>query len=337
MNPTVKLGLAGCGGAFANDRAELAKDPAYGVSAVWDAEPAAAQAGAQAFPKAAACSSYAELLARADVDAVILTADASERAALACAALEAGKHVLCEGCGGRSPEEVDRILEAARANGKIAAFHAARLRLAGFTALARTYATPERLGRVYRVEAVLHRPARENSVPPEARAIFPDAGAYLLDQALDLLGWPKLEALTAQIVPHGATGEHACVYARLAGGIAFTLDVAASDRLRPRHALTILGDRGGLAIDHAKGGRGFSFIEEAPGMRAKLMESKPFFAFDPWGTSLRSFREAIESGKATEGTTPAQARELARWLALARASADQKREVRNLAETLAAV
>lgn len=337
MNTIVRLGLAGCGSAFAADRAELAKDSTYRVVALWDRDATLAKEAAKAFEAAIICASYDELLARTDVDAVVVTTSSTERAALACEALKAGKHVLCEGCSGRSIEEVDVIAETARTAQRVAFFHASRLRSGGFTHLARSYVTAEKFGRVYRVEAVLHRGTRDHTGPFDPREMLQDAGAHVLDQALDLIGWPKLEALSAQVLSMDGGGEHACIYARLKGGIAFSLDVAVSDNLRPKHALTILGDRAGLVIDHTKGGRGFSFVEELPGMRTKLMESKPFFSFDAWGNGFRTFHEQMAGKTNADATTPTQARELACWISLARIAASEQREVQNPSEKLEAV
>lgn len=58
----------------------------------------------------------AEVFANPDIDAVSICTDHASHAELACAALAAGKHVLCEKCLGRNQADVDRMVAAAAAH-----------------------------------------------------------------------------------------------------------------------------------------------------------------------------------------------------------------------------
>ncbi|MFV0416914.1 MAG: Gfo/Idh/MocA family protein [Chthoniobacterales bacterium] len=68
-----------------------------------------------------ACSSLEELLSAPELDAVCITSPSGTHAEAAVAALNAGKHILCEKPLDISLERVDAILDAANSSGKILA------------------------------------------------------------------------------------------------------------------------------------------------------------------------------------------------------------------------
>jgi predicted dehydrogenase len=72
------------------------------------------QAAAPVSPTPAACASYAELLARPDIDAVYIPLPTGIRKDWVLRAAEAGKHILCEKPCGVSRAEVRAMLEACR-------------------------------------------------------------------------------------------------------------------------------------------------------------------------------------------------------------------------------
>jgi len=319
MRALVNIGLAGHGEDFAG----LLNDSDYRICAVFDPEHAQAEALARtARPETEVCTSLEALLARTDVELAVLAAPARLLAGQVCAALTAGKHVLCGASGALTEEETERIVCAERSAGRTVAFANSRLRCGGYTDLARHYLTAGKLGRIYRVEAVYYYACQPSNPVQATQSLLETIGVQLLDQVLDLVNWPRVETLSAH-----AFEDHTCLYARLAGGTAASFDLAASAQLRPRHTVTILGDRGGLLLDHTEGGRGFSFFEEAPGLRAKLVESKAHFKLEPWGSNFRRFHEHLTKGSLHPGTTAAQARELTRWLSMAHASCELDREV----------
>lgn len=116
----VRIGLIGCGNVGV--RVHL---PALGatagieVGAAADPTPERLAAAAEAARLAPADlhADWRDLLARPDVDAVVVATPQRFRPEIAVAAAEAGKHLLCEKPLALAPAEATRIVEAARSSG----------------------------------------------------------------------------------------------------------------------------------------------------------------------------------------------------------------------------
>ena len=95
--PPVRIGVVGCGAvARAQHLPVLRKLAAATVVAVADPDPDARSRAARLAPGAAQHAGAEELLAREEVDAVVVTAPPARHAVIACAAAAAGKHVYVE-------------------------------------------------------------------------------------------------------------------------------------------------------------------------------------------------------------------------------------------------
>jgi predicted dehydrogenase len=88
------------------------------LAAVADHNPERARALAARHP-GCAVTTWAEAVARPDVDAVVVATTNDALAAVTLAAVRAGKHVLVEKPGARSPAELEPVLEAAHATGVV--------------------------------------------------------------------------------------------------------------------------------------------------------------------------------------------------------------------------
>ncbi|WP_245947601.1 Gfo/Idh/MocA family protein [Bacillus taeanensis] len=115
---TLKIGVIGCG-SIAQHRhlLEYAVNDAVEIAAVCDivqerAEEIAEKYGAKAY------TSYEELLANKEIDAVSVCTPNYLHAPISIAALNAGKHVLCEKPMATSQQEAEAMIEAAKRNGK---------------------------------------------------------------------------------------------------------------------------------------------------------------------------------------------------------------------------
>ena len=114
-----RLGIIGLGSVFAgpyrNLIRRLAQDDLVSVTAVYDIDGGKLEAGARLFGAAQAVSA-AEVIARDDVDVVLILTAMNAHGPLARAALEAGKHVLVEKPMATSLDEAAELVELSRSS-----------------------------------------------------------------------------------------------------------------------------------------------------------------------------------------------------------------------------
>jgi predicted dehydrogenase len=116
----IRFGLIGCGGIGLLRAQALAQTEGVTLTAVNDLDAARAR-GVSAQYGGAVAADWRDLLARADVDAVIVSTPPSLHTDMAVAALQAGKHVLVEKPLARTPAEGRAILQAAEQADRFAA------------------------------------------------------------------------------------------------------------------------------------------------------------------------------------------------------------------------
>ena len=115
----LNIGIIGCGKiAQVRHLPEYATNPGAKIVALFDlnmqrAQALAAQYGATAYP------TYEAMLQSPDVDAVSVCTANDAHAEITCAALAAGKHVLCEKPMATTLADCERMVEAAHRYGKI--------------------------------------------------------------------------------------------------------------------------------------------------------------------------------------------------------------------------
>jgi len=113
----MRIGIVGCG-LIGQRRAAIVRgiyDDELVIVA--DVEEARAQAVA-AEMGCLATTDWREVVVRDDVDAVIVSTTNNWLVPITIAALQNGRHVLCEKPPGRNPEEAQRMMEAAQASGR---------------------------------------------------------------------------------------------------------------------------------------------------------------------------------------------------------------------------
>ena len=118
---TIGAGVIGTGNRGSFDLSSVLAQPNAKVVALCDLKPdrldkAATSAAAH---KPATYKDYKELLARKDVDAVIIATPCDLHVEMAIAALKAGKHVYCEKPAGIDPPSIQKLVAAARASNKV--------------------------------------------------------------------------------------------------------------------------------------------------------------------------------------------------------------------------
>ena len=109
---TIGFGVIAVGGIGSLHARNIAnRVPGARLVAVTDTDPARAE-GVAAEHSAVACASTAELLARSDIDAVVIASPSPFHAEATVAAVDAGKHVLCEKPMTCTAAEADQVVSA---------------------------------------------------------------------------------------------------------------------------------------------------------------------------------------------------------------------------------
>jgi predicted dehydrogenase len=164
--------------------------PGLVPSAVCDRAQHRIDAALATAPDLAATTDGAELLARDDVDVVIVSTPPDTHAAWALRALEAGKHVVLEKPMALTAADGDAVLDAARAVGRTALVYQNRRWDPDYLTLKHAIQTG-RIGEVFHVETFVGgygHPCNywHSDAEVSGGAIF-DWGSHFLDQLLDLL------------------------------------------------------------------------------------------------------------------------------------------------------
>lgn len=187
----LRYGLIGCGDIGVVRSMALARIGAS-VVAVSDinAEAARNVAGRHG---AAVESDWHTLLARKDIDAVIISTPPSLHAEMAIEAVRAGKHVLCEKPLARNAEECRTMIEAARQAGRVLAV-GFNYRFYPSFALARDLLEAGRIGELSHIRAYAGYSATSHNQPwvKDANVVgggaLHDNGIHLIDLVRSFLG-----------------------------------------------------------------------------------------------------------------------------------------------------
>jgi UDP-N-acetyl-2-amino-2-deoxyglucuronate dehydrogenase len=116
--PALRVAAIGAGGGAAAHFAAAVVTDAFEVVGVLDVDAARARAQADRHGIARCYRNLEELLADESVACVAVLTPPDTHEALTCAALAAGRHVVCEKPLGRTVEECDRMLDAAAQAGR---------------------------------------------------------------------------------------------------------------------------------------------------------------------------------------------------------------------------
>src|ERR1051326_553145 len=117
----IGTGVIGTGNRGSFDLTAVLVQPEAKALALCDLKPdrldkAATAASAH---KPATYKDYRELLARKDIDAVVIATPCDLHVEMAIAALKAGKHVYCEKPAGINPESIQKLVDIARASDRV--------------------------------------------------------------------------------------------------------------------------------------------------------------------------------------------------------------------------
>lgn len=141
-------------------------------------------------------SSVADVLGNPDIDAVDICVPNMHHAPIAIAALNAGKHVLCEKPLAPTPDEIRRMIAARDASGKML-MTAQHFRFTGTARAMKAEIAGGALGEVYHARSWMLRrnflPTRPTFIQKELSGggVCIDIGVHILDLTLWLMGHPK--------------------------------------------------------------------------------------------------------------------------------------------------
>ncbi len=267
---TVRVGVIGVGFIGKVHLQSLAKVPEIQVVAIADVEPVRLAKMAEEFGIADTYADYHELLARKDIDAVTVATPNDMHAPVTIAALEAGKHVLCEKPLATSTTEALAMTQAAK-KAKRALLVAFSHRRRGDVQWLKQAIDEGMFGDLYFGKAIWMRRAGipywgEWFTKKERSGGGPliDLGVHMLDMSLYLMGEPKVVSVSASIFsefgprgkgysgplppdPRYDVEDLASLYLRLEGGKTLTLE--ASWATFGKH-----GDSFGVSLFGANGG-----------------------------------------------------------------------------------
>lgn len=233
-----------------------------------------------------------EALLQSDVDGIVIATPSAMHAEQAIAALERGKAVFCQKPLGRTAAECRRVVEAAEQADRLLAVDFGYRLLNGVQRVRQLVQQGE-LGRVYAVELAFH-----NAYGPDKPWFYDprisgggcviDLGVHLVDLALWLLDYPRLETTTSRLYSKGrrlggrpdVVEDFALATLEFAGEVSVRL--ACSWHVpagRPAVIeLRIFGTRGGAGV-HNVNGSFFDFIAERyRGTERELIAAPP----DSW-------------------------------------------------------
>lgn len=252
MPRDVKVALIGAGSAAQVVHLPILKRlPELEVAAIIDPQERKARTIAERFDIP---NVHAEITALADhpeIDAVIVCTPNDDHEAPVMAALELGKHVLCERPLSTTSESVTRMIEAARA-AKRQLMVAMNERYRYDSRAIRQFVASGELGDLVLVRNTwLVRPTRRprrgwrRDRTRSGGGVVMDLGASALDLAWWVLGFPAIERVSANLHRRDGVEETAVIRAGVAGGLSINVEVSweLSDA-RDNHSLYLLGTRG---------------------------------------------------------------------------------------------
>ncbi len=254
---SLRIGLVGVGAAAQiNHIPALKKTEGFELVALCDHDPEKAQRVAQKFSVPKAYGRIEDLLADDDVDVVDLCTPNYLHAPMASAALDAGKHVLCERPLARSADEAAAMVKAAKKADRTL-MCAVQHRFRADAQLLRKFVDKGDLGDIFMAKAGWLRQKTEWDSDEWRRqkresggGVVMDLGFQMLDLSLWVLGSPKVSAVTASVhrSKKGEVEDSATAFLRLESGATLTLELTWGLLMEKDFAYLNLFGSGGAAL-----------------------------------------------------------------------------------------
>jgi len=254
---TLRIGLVGVGAAAQiNHIPALKRLEGVEIVALCDRDPEKAARVAQKFGVPQSSGRFDDLLANDELDAVDLCTPNFLHAPMATAALEAGKHVLCERPLARSAEEAAAMTRAAKKSDRVL-MCALQHRFRADAQLLKKFVEKGDLGELFFAKAGWLRQRSDWDSDEWRRqkresggGVVLDLGFQMLDLSLWMLGGPRVESVTASVHRQrkGEVEDSASAFFRLAGGATLTLELTWGLLMEKDFAYVNLFGSGGAAL-----------------------------------------------------------------------------------------
>ena len=254
---TLRIGLVGVGvAAQINHIPALKRLEGVEIVALCDRDPEKAARVAQKFGVPQSSGRFDDLLANDELDAVDLCTPNFLHAPMATAALEAGKHVLCERPLARSAEEAAAMTRAAKKSDRVL-MCALQHRFRADAQLLKKFVEKGDLGELFFAKAGWLRQRSDWDSDEWRRqkresggGVVLDLGFQMLDLSLWMLGGPRVESVTASVHRQrkGEVEDSASAFFRLAGGATLTLELTWGLLMEKDFAYVNLFGSGGAAL-----------------------------------------------------------------------------------------
>ena len=209
------------------------------------------QQQAKAELSAEAFDDISSLLKNSDAELIVVATASSDHAKHSIQALEAGRHVLTEKPMATSVEDADRMLEAAKTNGKILTIHQSG-RWSPVFAFIKQMLSDERIGQVFFIRSGGYSYSRRNdwqTLRKYGGGLLNNNGVHAVDQCVILMESPIVDVFgdLQQIIQPGDTEDHVKVVMRGANGrvIDMELTTACAASLP---SWILMGTRGSLTV-----------------------------------------------------------------------------------------
>ncbi|PIV56294.1 gfo/Idh/MocA family oxidoreductase [Candidatus Desantisbacteria bacterium CG02_land_8_20_14_3_00_49_13] len=304
MEKKIRIGVIGLGMGWYH--CDMYKNmPEAKILALCDSDPARLDAGQKAFGAELKFTKYEDMLKVKELDAVAVATPNFLHKPMTIAALEAGKHVMCEKPMALDAAEAQDMVSAAKSAKKNLMIHF-NYRYAPECQFLKKYIDSGNLGSIYYAKTGYLRrrgiPGRQWFTRKDqagAGALF-DIGVHALDLALWFLGHPKI--LSVSGVTYDKFGykmnsknwvfdvdDFGSGFIKMEGGKTLYLETSWAANIQDKRYMTLLGDKAGVQRD---GGTTTILAEE----NGELVDVTPA-SYPPCINAQKEFVDSIIEGR----------------------------------------
>lgn len=325
MTTPLRIGIVGAGAiATLGHIPGFQRLPDVQVAAICDKNVARAQSVATQFNIPNVYEDYQDLLAQDNLDAITVAVPNVLHAEVTLAALEAGKHVLCEKPLATSVADGQAMVAAAERAGRVLALNMHQ-RLRAEMGVLRAAVASGRLGKIGYTKS---RWLRRSGIPGfgswftqrelAGGGVLMDIGVHMMDLAMWLLGFPNVVAVRGETQAiHGSRGrgmgrwgvdyvaggtfdveDFAATHLRLADGGLVTVEVSWALYGRDEERVQLFGDEGGADVfaDLYGATTPLRLFREEGGAPADIIPTLPVLRGSEWDRSMARFVGAVREG-----------------------------------------